>query len=136
VELFEISDYADSLNVMQLVKQYFQEIGHDYSINEVMEESDKIYEIARQISISRNVDRICNVLQEEGLSYWYLTLAETLKLFEFFLEDNHYNLELHTAVLKKLGVDMDFDEPYEDYQKVYEAGLEMQRKDREKDRGR
>lgn len=52
VELYAISDYADLLDVMRLVKQYFQEIGHDYSIDEVMEESDKIYESARQISIS------------------------------------------------------------------------------------
>lgn len=52
VELYAISDYADLLDVMRLVKQYFQEIGHDYSIDEVMEESDKIYESAGQISIS------------------------------------------------------------------------------------
>lgn len=52
------------------------------------------------------------------------------------MDDNHYNLALHTAVLKKIGVDMDFDERYEDYQKIYEAGLEIQRKDRERDRGR
>lgn len=136
VELFAISDYADSLDVMRLVKQYFQEIGYDYIIDEVMEESDKIYEWARQISISKNVERICNVLQEEGLSYWYLTVSEKAKLFEFRMDDNHYNLALHTAVLKKLGVEMDFDERYEDYQKVYEAGPEMQRRDREKDRGR
>lgn len=136
VELFAILDYADSLDVMRLVKQYFQEIGHDYSIDEVIEESDVIYEKARQISINRNVERIYNALQEEGLSYWYLTVTEKTKLFEFSMDDNHYNLALHTAVLKKLGVDMDFDERYEDYQKVYEAGLEMQRKDREKDRGR
>lgn len=136
VELFAISDYADSLDVMRLVKQYFQEIGHDYTIDEVMEESDTIYEGARQCSISRNVDRICNDLQEEGLSYWYLTVSEKAKLFEYSMDDNHYNLALHNAVLKKLGVDMDFDERYEDYQKVYEAGLEMRLKDREKDRGR
>lgn len=136
MELFAISDYADSLDVMRLVKQYFQDIGHDYSIDEVMEESDKIYESARQISISKNVERICNELQEEGLSYRYLAVSEKAKIFEFRMDDNHYNLALHTAVLKKLGVDMDFDERYEDYQKVYEAGLEIQRKDREKDRGR
>lgn len=136
VEFFAISDYADSLDAMRLVKQYFQEIGHDYSIDEVMEESDTIYEGARQISISKNAERICNELQGEGLSYRYLTVSEKAKLFEFRMDDNHYNLALHTAVLKKLGVDMDFDERYEDYQKVYEAGLEMQRKDREKDRGR
>lgn len=136
VELFDISNYADSLDVMRLVKRYFQEIGHDYSIDEVMEETDKIYESARQISISKNAERICNELQEEGLSYWYLTVSEKAKLFEFRMDDNHYNLALHTAVLKKLGVDMEFDERYEDYQKVYEAELELQRKDREKDRGR
>lgn len=136
VELFAVSDYADSLDVMRLVKQYFQEIGHDYSIDEVMEESDAIYEGARQISIRKNVERICNVLKEEGLSYWYLTVSEKAKLFEFRMDDNHYNLALHTAVLKKLGVDMEFDERYEDYQKVYEAGLELQQRDRGKDRGR
>lgn len=59
-------------------------------------------------------------------------MAEKARLFEFNTDDNHYNL--HTAVLRKLGVDMDFDERYEDYQKVYESGLEMQQKDREKDR--
>lgn len=136
VKLFVISDYADSLDVMRLVKHYFQEIGHDYSIDEVMEESDVIYERARQISIWKSTERICNELQGEGLSYWYLTVSEKTKLFEFRVDDNQYNIALHTAVLKNLGVDMDFDERYEDYQKVYEAGLEMQQKDREKDRGR
>lgn len=135
VELFAIADFADSFDVMRLVKQYFQEIGHDYTIDEVMEESDVIYERARQIGNSKNVDRMCNVLQEEGLSYWYLTVAEKAKLFEFRMDDNHYNLALHIAVLKKLGVDMDFDERYEDYQKVYKTGLELQQIDREKDRG-
>lgn len=136
VELFAISDYADSLDVMRLVKQYFQETGHDYSIDEVMEESDKIYESARQISIGKNGERICDELQEEGLSYRYLTVSEKAKLFEFRMDDSDYNLALHTAVLRKLGVDMDFDERYEDYQRVYEAGLEIQKKDRENDRGR
>lgn len=135
-ELFAISDYVDSLDVMRLVKQYFQEIGYVYNIDEVMEESDKIYEVARQISIGKNAERICNELKEEGLSYRYLTVSEKSKLFEFRMDDNHYNLALHTAVLKKLGVDVDFDERYEDYQKIYETGLEMQRKDREKGRGR
>lgn len=131
-----ITEYADSLDVMRLLKQYFQEIGYDYSIDEVMKESDVVYDGARQISISKNAERICKELQEVGLSYWYLTVSEKAKLFEFRMDDNFYNLALHTAVLKKLGVDMEFDERFEDYQKVYEAGLKIQRKDKEKDRGR
>ena len=127
VELYAISDYADSLDVMRLVKQYFQEIGHDYRIDEVMEESDKIYESARQISISKNAELISSELKEAGLSYWYLTVSEKAKLFEFRMDDNHYNLALHTAVLKKLGVDIDFDERYEDYQKVYDYSMQIHR---------
>lgn len=127
VEFFAISDYADSLDVMRLVKKYFQEISHDYTIDEVMEESDTIYEGARQLSITRNADRICNKLQEEGLFYWYLTGAEKAKLFYFQMDDNSYNLALHTAVLKKLGIDMDFDERYDDYQKVYDYSMQIQR---------
>lgn len=69
MELFTILDYADSLEVMRLVKQLFQDIGHDYSIDEIMEESDAIYEGARQISISGNAERIYNELQKTGLSY-------------------------------------------------------------------
>lgn len=57
-------------------------------------------------------------------------VAEKARLLEFSMDDNHYNLALHTAVLKKSGVDTDFDERYEDYQKVYESGLEMQQKGR------
>ena len=136
VEIFAIADHTDSLDVMRLVKQYFHDIRHEYSIDEIIEESDVIYEGARQVSISKNVDRICNELQEEGLSYWYLTVSAKAKIFEFRIDDNHYNLALHTAVLKKIGVDMDFDERYEDYQKVYEVGLELQQKYRDKDKGR
>ena len=73
------------------------------------------------------MDRICNELQEEGLSYWYLTVSEKAKLFVFRMDDNHYNLALHTAVLKKLGIDMDFDERYEDYQKVYDNSMQIHR---------
>lgn len=116
VELFAIPDYSDSLDVMRLVKHYFQKIGYDYSIDKIMEESNAIYEGARQISIGKNAERICNDLQDFGLSYWYLTLSKKAKLFEFRMDDNYYNLALHTAVLKKLGVDMYFDERYEDYQ--------------------
>jgi len=63
-------------------------------------------------------------------------VSEKSRLHEFRLDDNPYNLVFHAVVLKKLGVDMDFDEQYEDYQKVYETGLELQNKDRVKDRER
>lgn len=43
VKLFAIADHTDSLDVMRLMKQYFQEIGHDYSIDEIMEASAAIY---------------------------------------------------------------------------------------------
>lgn len=58
-------------------------------------------------------------------SYWALTDKEKVELFKFVPDDNNYNLELHMAVLKACGLKLDFDEVYEDYQKIYDKTMEM-----------
>jgi hypothetical protein len=113
---------------MRLVKQYFQEIGYNFSIDEVIDESGAIYEGFRQITIGRDTDQICNELREAGLSYWYMTVSEKIKLYAFRIDDNNYNLALHLAVLKKLEVEMDFDERYEDYKKVMKQDWKIKEK--------
>lgn len=47
-------------------------------------------------------------------------------MFRFLLDDNNYNLELHMVVLKNCGMKMEFDEVYEDYQRIYDKTMEMQ----------
>lgn len=41
-------------------------------------------------------------------------------MFNFKVNDNVYNLELHELILKKLGVQMYGSERFEDYQSIYE----------------
>lgn len=52
--------------------------------------------------------------------YLCLTDTEKAELFQFKPDDNSYNLELHSTVLKDCGVKLGFDDVYEDYQKVYD----------------
>lgn len=61
-----------------------------------------------------------------GLSYPFLTDKEKAELFRFLPDDNNYNLELHMAVLKACGLKLEFDEVYEDYQRIYDKTMEMQ----------
>jgi len=63
-----------------------------------------------------------------------LTDKEKAELFRFVTDDNNYNLELHMAVLKACGLKPDFDEVYEDYQKIYDKTMEMQG-DKKNERG-
>ena len=63
-----------------------------------------------------------------------LTDKEKAGLFQFVPDDNNYNLELHMAVLKGCGLKLDFDEAYEDYQKIYDKTMEMQG-DKKNERG-
>lgn len=61
-----------------------------------------------------------------GLSYPRLTDKEKAELFQFLPDDNNYNLELHMAVLKNCGMKLEFDEVYEDYQRIYDMIMEIQ----------
>ena len=51
---------------------------------------------------------------------------EKAELFRFQPDDNNHNLELHMAVLKNCGMKLEFDEVYEDYQRIYDKTMEMQ----------
>lgn len=135
-ELFAISDVADVFSVFKSVQQYFKQIGHSRSLNEIMDEANLIYDAVRQIRIRKEADRICSELQNYGLPYSYITTVDKAKLFAFRLDDNNYNLALHSAVLNKLGISKDFDERYEDYQKIYEASLGGQERNVGRDRER
>ena len=62
-------------------------------------------------------------IAEKG-GYRNLTYPEKVTLFQFDMMDNSENLGLFSKVMKGIGATMDMDELYEEYQKVYEAGLD------------
>lgn len=53
-------------------------------------------------------------------AYDYLSTMDKARIFDFKVDDNRYNLELHGLVLKKLGINLYGAEVYEDYQSIYE----------------
>lgn len=53
-------------------------------------------------------------------SYKYLKTSVKANAFKFDLSDTGGNLKLFMSVLDKLGVKLDGDQLYEEYQKIYE----------------
>ena len=76
--------------------------------------------------MKQRAEEIVEAINSMGLSYPRLTDKEKAELLQFLPDDNNYNLGLHMAVLKNCGVKLEFDEVYEDYQRIYDKTVEMQ----------
>lgn len=120
--------------VHNLVSLFFYDIDHVADANEVMEEAQHVYKGMRSNFIKQRTEEIVEAINYMEYSYLALTDKEKAELFQFVPDDNNYNLELHMAVLKACGLKLDFDEVYEDYQKIYDKTMEMQG-DKKNERG-
>lgn len=120
--------------VYNLVRLYFYDIDHVADANEIMEEAQQVYKGMRSNFIKQRTEEIVEAINSMEYSYLALTDKEKAGLFQFVPDDNNYNLELHMAVLKACGLKLDFDEVYEDYQKIYDKTMEMQG-DKKNERG-
>lgn len=120
--------------VHNLVSLFFYDIDHVADANEIMEEAQQVYKGMRSNFIKQRTEEIVVAINSMNYSYLALTDKEKAELFQFVPDDNNYNLELHTAVLKACGLKLDFDEAYEDYQKIYDKTMEMQG-DKKNERG-
>ena len=120
--------------VHNLVSLFFYDIDHVADANEIMEEAQQVYRGLRSNFIKQRTEEIVEAINYMEYSYLALTDKEKAELFRFVTDDNNYNLELHMAVLKDCGLKLDFDEVYEDYQKIYDKTMEMQG-DKKNERG-
>lgn len=120
--------------VHSLVGLFFYDIDHVADTDEIMEEAQQVYKGMRGNFIKQRTEEIVEAIKSMEYSYPALTDKEKAELFQFVPDDNNYNLELHMAVLKACGVKLDFDEVYEDYQKIYDKTMEMQG-DKKNERG-
>lgn len=120
--------------VHNLVSLFFYDIDHVADANEIMEEAQLVYKGMRSNFIKQRTEEIVEAINSMEYSYLALTDKEKAELFRFIPDDNNYNLELHVAVLKACGLKLDFDEVYEDYQKIYDKTMEMQG-DKKNERG-
>jgi len=83
---------------------------------------DDIIESA-ELTVEGQAEQIASTIQRYYKSYDYLSAEDKARLFNFKIDDNSYNLELHAKVLKKLGVHMYGSDRFEDYQSIYEETM-------------
>lgn len=83
---------------------------------------------AAELIIEEQAEQIATIIQKYYKSYDYLTTENKARLFNFRIDDNSYNLELHTDVLKKLGIHMYGSDSFEDYQSIYRETMKKAEK--------
>ena len=108
------------------VSSFFRDVKSYVDGNEIMDVAKLVYKGMRANFIQQRAEEIVEAINSMGLSYPCLTDKEKAELFRFLPDDNNYNLELHMAVLKACGLKLEFDEVYEDYQRIYDKTMEMQ----------
>lgn len=108
------------------VSSFFRDVKSYVDGNEIMDVAKLVYKGMRANFIKQRAEEIVEAINSIGLSYPCLTDKEKAELFRFLPDDNNYNLELHMAVLKACGLKLEFDEVYEDYQRIYDKTMEMQ----------
>ncbi len=74
---------------------------------------------ATELTVEEQAEQIATTIQKYYKSYDYLSAENKARLFNFRIDDNSYNLELHAGVLKKLGIHMYGSDRFEDYQSIY-----------------
>lgn len=79
-------------------------------------------------TIEQRADEIAEVIRKYYRAYDYLSTMDKARIFDFKVDDNRYNLELHGLVLKKLGLNLYGAEVYEDYQSIYEEMMKKAEK--------
>ena len=88
-------------------------IGIDVSITD-----DDIVETAES-TVEEQAEQIATAIQKYYKPYDYLSVENKARLFNFRIDDNSYNLQLHAGVLRKLGIHMYGGDIFEDYQSIY-----------------
>ena len=88
-------------------------IGIDVSITD-----DDIVETA-ELMVDEQAEQIATTIQKYYKSYDYLSVENKARLFNFRIDDNSYNLQLHAGVLRKLGIHRYGSDGFEDYQSIY-----------------
>lgn len=99
-------------------------IGIDVSITD-----DDIAKTA-ELTVEEQAEQIVTAIQKYYKSYDYLSVENKARLFNFRIDDNSYNLQLHAGVLRKLGIHRYGSDIFEDYQSIY--GETMKKAEKQK----
>ena len=113
---FDVEEYDMLEAVTTVPETVINESVDSEDLNVYVNETD-------EQTIEQRAEEIAEVIQKSYTSYDRLSTMDKARIFEFKLDGNRYNLELHGLVLKKLGLNLYGAEVCEDYQSIYEETM-------------
>jgi len=141
VKALGVTEEMSVNDIVKVIRDFYNNCGHAYDFDGLMDEADMIFKVARWDSIHEGAERITQVMQMLYDSYENMSIGAKVALFDFKMEDTNYNLSLHREVLRLFGVKMGMEEMLDDYQQIYEEKMLQEKeewggKDKKIDRGR
>ncbi len=138
---FGVGEDMSVNDVVKVIRNFYDNCGHGYDFDGLMDEADMIFKAARRDAIHETAENTAQVIEMLYESYENMPLEGKVTLFDFRMDDANYNLSLHREVLRLLGVNIDIEEMMDDYQMIYEEKMiremkESNGKDKKIDRGR
>ncbi len=121
------------MSVFAIVKEYFENNGFDASFDELYEEAKQLSQAVQNDAITDRAEKVARELKSYG-PYRYLKTSIKADAFKFDVSDASDNLKLFINVLDRLGVRLENDALYEEYQKIYDETVSRSiGKDKEKE---
>lgn len=121
--LMDVSQGMDLTNAINKVKEGYLLMGHEADFDEIYEEAKELLDYVNSLETKDKLERIVEKLVAYG-TYETIPLSVKADILAFDLADASGNLKLFMSVLKQLGVKMEQDEMFEEYQKIYTETVE------------
>lgn len=134
IQMVGINENDDVLAVYEKLSSFFKKIGHKSDFDRLYEEVKRLADVVRKNVVADKTDKIAREFSACG-PYKYLKTSVKADVFKFEVSDAGGNLKIFMSVLDKLGVKLDGDQLYEEYQKIYDETVsrnEMHEMEQEK----
>ena len=134
VRMVGVTGNDDVLAVYEKLNSFFKQIGHEADFDRLYEESKRLVDAVKKNVVADKAEKVARELLACG-PYKYLKTLVKADVFKFDVSDAGGNLKLFMSVLDKLGVKLDGNQLYEEYQKIYDetvSGNERHEMEQEK----
>ena len=119
VRMVGVSENDDVLAVYEKLNSFFKQIGHEADFDRLYEESKRLVDVVKKNVVADKAEKVARELLACG-PYKYLKTSVKADAFMFDVSDTGGNLKLFMSVLDKLGIKLDGDQLYAEYQNIYD----------------
>lgn len=119
IQIVGINGNDDVMEVYEKLNSSFKQNGHKTDFDELCEEANRLATVVRKNVVADKADKIARELAACG-PYKYLKTSVKADAFKFDVSDAGENLKLFMSVLVKLGIKLDGDQLYAEYQNIYD----------------